>query len=53
TFCSHLAMRGAHPVVIQRLAGHANTQTTEVYMHLAPSTLTEAIEKLRRGDAVE
>ncbi|MCB9756606.1 MAG: site-specific integrase [Myxococcales bacterium] len=53
TFCSHLAMRGAHPVVIQRLAGHANTQTTEVYMHLAPSTLNEAIDKLREDEEDE
>ncbi|MCA9718361.1 MAG: tyrosine-type recombinase/integrase [Myxococcales bacterium] len=53
TFCSHLAMRGAHPVVIQRLAGHASAQTTEVYMHLTPAALQEAIGKLREDDEGE
>ena len=43
-------MRGAHPVVIQRLAGHASAQTTEVYMHLSPGALTDAIERLRADE---
>ena len=48
TFCSHLAMRGVSAVKIQKLAGHANLSTTQVYMHLAPSTLDDAIEALGR-----
>lgn len=46
TFCSHLAMRGASPVAIQRLAGHKNMSTTMGYMHLAPSEATRAIQLL-------
>ena len=49
TFCSHLAMRGTAQKVIQELAGHAHGSTTEVYMHLAPRALTEAIRGLRAG----
>ena len=48
TFCSHLAMRGVSAVKIQKLAGHAKLSTTQVYMHLAPSTLDDAIEALGR-----
>ena len=48
TFCSHLAMRGVSAVKIQKLAGHAKLSTTQIYMHLAPSTLDDAIEALGR-----
>ncbi len=48
TFCSHLAMRGVSAVKIQRLAGHAKLATTQIYMHLAPSSLDDAIEALGR-----
>lgn len=52
TFCSHLAMRGAAPLAIQKLAGHTSLRTTQRYMHLAPSEATRAIELLdaRRHD---
>ncbi len=43
TFCSHLATRGVSAVKIQKLAGHANLATTQVYMHLAPSTRDDTI----------
>jgi integrase len=33
TFCSRLAMKGVPIKVIQTLAGHANIETTERYMH--------------------
>jgi site-specific recombinase XerD len=33
TFCSRLAMRGVAVKVIQTLAGHANIETTERYLH--------------------
>ena len=46
TFCSHLAMKGAPPVAIQKLAGHADLTTTQRYMHLSPAILEGAIELL-------
>ena len=52
TFCSHLAMHGASPKAIQELAGHQQITTTMRYMHLAPRTLTEAINLLNNGSHV-
>ena len=49
TFCSHLAMRGAPALSIQKLAGHKNMQTTLRYMHLAPGETDRAIRLLDRG----
>lgn len=49
TFCSHLAMRGTPQKAIQELAGHAKSSTTEIYMHLAPRALEDAIRNLRSG----
>lgn len=48
TFCSHLAMRGAPMRAIQELAGHRDLSTTQRYMHLSPSALTDAIRLLER-----
>lgn len=48
TFCSHLAMAGKPPKVIQELAGHHSITTTERYMHLAPNVVRDAIDALRR-----
>ena len=60
TFCSHLAMRGAPALSIQKLAGHKNLQTTLRYMHLSPGETDRAIRLLEgrhvdphRGDDVE
>ena len=49
TFCSHLAMRGASVMDIQRLAGHRQLSTTMRYMHLSPEHLDQAIGLLGRG----
>jgi len=49
TFCSHLAMRGAAVRAIQKLAGHKDLSTTQVYMHLSPAALEDAI-RLLDGD---
>jgi site-specific recombinase XerD len=48
TFCSHLAMQGAPPKVIQELAGHAHLSTTMRYMHLAKGHKEQAIRLLDR-----
>jgi site-specific recombinase XerD len=53
TFCSHLAMEGAAPRIIQELAGHEDLSTTQRYMHLTRSAVDSAIALLdvrnRRG----
>lgn len=49
TFCSHLAMLGVAPQVIQKLAGHATLAMTERYMHLSPNVTAEAVKLLDRG----
>jgi integrase len=46
TFCSHLAMRGVPPRVIQELAGHADLTTTMRYMHLSKGSKEAAIAVL-------
>ena len=43
---SHLAMRGAPALSIQRLAGHEDMQTTLGYMHLAQGETERAIRLL-------
>lgn len=53
TFCSHLAMRGAPMRAIQELAGHRDLSTTQRYMHLSPSALTDAIRLLDRSGGSE
>jgi len=49
SFCSHLAMRGASAKAIQELAGHRDLTTTQMYMHLSPAALEDAI-RLLDGD---
>jgi integrase len=49
TFCSQLAMQGAQPGAIQRLAGHATLRMTERYMHLSPDVVRDAVKLLDRG----
>jgi site-specific recombinase XerD len=39
TFCSQLAIKGANARSIQKLAGHADLNTTMRYMHLAEDDL--------------
>ncbi len=53
TFCSHLAMRGAPALSIQKLAGHKAMQTTLRYMHLSEGETDRAIQLLNRGGVVE
>ncbi len=53
TFCSHLVLRGVHVRTIQKLAGHAELSTTEVYMHLVSEAEDDAIRRLRGEDDEE
>ena len=46
TFCSHLAMQGMNPRIIQGVAGHENLTTTERYMHFAPGHAAQAFALL-------
>lgn len=49
TFCSHLAMRGAAAVDIQKLAGHQSIAVTNRYMHTTPNAARAAIKLLERA----
>ena len=51
TFCSHLAMTGAHVMEIKTLAGHSKLETTQRYMHLTPRALRGAVDRLEGGAA--
>lgn len=51
TFCSHLAMRGVPPKVIQEWAGHASLTTTMRYMHLSPNA-TDSMIGVLENDAL-
>ena len=46
TFASHLAMADVNLLKIARLMGHSNVQTTQIYSHLQPSSLREAVFRL-------
>lgn len=46
TACSWLAMAGVPIQKIQAIAGHKNIQSTMVYSHLAPSSLSTALSLL-------
>jgi len=44
SFASYLINRGVSLYMVQALLGHSQSTTTEIYSHLAPSTLRKAIE---------
>lgn len=46
TFISWLIMDGVPVPVVQRLAGHADITTTMGYVHLAPDSLTAAMDRV-------
>lgn len=48
TFASHLAIRGAAAIQIQKLLGHQSIQMTERYMHLAPGATDTAMALLEQ-----
>lgn len=42
TFASHLAMEGVPPQIIQKIMGHKDPRSTQVYMHLSPDSYRSA-----------
>ena len=48
SFCTHLAMAGKPPTVIQELAGHRHLATTMRYMHVVKGAKEDAIRALNR-----
>ena len=46
TFASLMVMAGVDLKTVQELLGHTSYKTTEIYAHLAPAHLQEAIKKL-------
>jgi len=51
TFCSHLALAGVPPHVIQRLAGHHSLIITGRYLHLSPESAESAVTRLDAANA--
>lgn len=49
SFCARLAMRGASPYTIQRLAGHQDFKTTTRYLGLTDSEARRAIGLLQES----
>ncbi|MGB2579553.1 integrase [Elusimicrobium simillimum] len=46
TFASHLVQNGVDLYSVSKLLGHTSIKTTEIYAHLNPRTLQDAIKKL-------
>ncbi len=50
TFCTDLAKLGVNQLVVQQLAGHANSKTTEVfYQRVDDDTKRDAVERLAKS----
>lgn len=47
TFASQFIMAGGNILTLQRLLGHADVQTTQVYAHLAPDFIAGEVERLK------
>lgn len=46
TYASHLVNAGVDLYTVSKLLGHASVKTTEIYAHLQPSSLHQAVLKL-------
>lgn len=53
TFASQLVARGVNLRSVQELLGHSTIQMTERYVHLAPSSLRQAMSVLEESPKVE
>lgn len=49
TFASYLAMSGVDQLTIQKLLGHSDPRTTQIYMHLAEDHIRAAVTRLKIG----
>lgn len=47
TFASHFIMAGGSILTLQRLLGHADVQTTQLYAHLAPDFMAGEIDRIK------
>lgn len=48
TFASHLVQNGVDLYTVSKMLGHNSITTTEIYAHLSPLTLAQAIAKFPR-----
>ena len=46
TFASHLVMNGVSLYDVSKMLGHSTIKTTEIYAHLAPDHLQEAVKQI-------
>jgi len=46
TYASHLVMNGVDLRTVQELLGHKSIKTTQIYAHLAPDHLQDAVKKI-------
>jgi integrase len=53
TFCSRLAMKGVPMPAIKELAGHSSIVTTQRYVHMSPSSLSDAIGLLEKNSGLQ
>ena len=47
SYASHLALKGVHIIVIQKLLGHSDIKVTMRYAHLSKSSVNEAVEVIQ------
>lgn len=46
TYASHLVMNGTPLYTVSQLLGHSDSKTTQIYAHLAPDYLQNAVKGL-------